>query len=1845
MTERDAHLQLLVDGTGGIRSIQAMEQALEKLAQKADKTQEAISKVGARKIQVSADLAGIQRATAAIKELHAQLGRIKPISVAVRGMESVARLSTGLSDLKKQIEQINSLSVGPRQTASPVAAGAGAGPAAPQAAPTPSSPARPPAAPVAAPPPPVRSAPRPIPTAAPGTSGPENQEAIRQQIRFANERIALARRVARIEMASVEETMAFRRRMLEQQRTEESRRRTPAAPRVVLGDPDTASPRQTMAFQSRMQAQQNRTTGRDSGQMDRIRAAAEAENIRRDQAAYDAMRREAEAENRARSQSSRQYTRMRAAAEAENISRDQRAYDNMRREAEAENARRNQDLRRYTGMRAAAEAENIRRDQQAYARMRAEAEAENARRTRESRRYAAMRAQAEAENVRFDRQAMAATRAEAEAENRSRERAARQASSQRAKADRERRSNMVPSSSSSFVGPMPETRRQVQQRQETAKAATYDASVAIEQSMKKLSGLAMPKFDTGLAVKHAEKLSDAFAKVGSSVANMNSAIAGLGIIAVGQSIARAGMAMESLRKGLDVASGSSAQGAVEMDRLRKETDRLGVDLQHTGKEYVNFVAAVKGGNVDAEKAKDSFFAVAQAMSVLGRSPESASRAFKALEQFASKGQVMSEELKGQLAEQLPGAFAIAAKSLGMSAEELGNSMSNGAVSANQLFAVFGDAVRGNFAIAGDRVDSATASFTRFNNALFEIKATIANGGFLKGLADGADQLAAFLKSDIGQETANQLGGALKSAIDTLIGGLKLLIENAEVAKAAFLGLVGLAVGKWVMGIAAAVGELAVQFALLARFMMAHPLFAVASVALAGAAAIYTWSKAVSQVTKAQLEHNKAVKDLKQHQEKLNALVKSNGSQDEIAAHRAAITAIRDRAREEQKRYDDNIKKAKELRKYEESMSKTGLGAETGGLGPGGGDIAAWLMPERYSQGSSIDVEKQRREMQLARQREQAAQRALLAGQPGFTGRQTGAGTQSAINDRPMAENLIRSLAEVERLIAEQEKLASAFEKSAAAAAEIKSELEMASKIKEFDGKVSAEGLEQLKAKYQELRDVKEQVAAGPILQEMRQSISDLEALSSAHNRGVDAANAERIAQDARNKVVEAGIRVSSDAANEIFRLAQAHEQAAQSEFMSGQRAQVDRNIQREQRLTDVLVNKAGTPRIAGQGELKMADTLAERGIQYNPEDGRPTVENAEKRATVVAGGQEEVVKVTEQRKRTNAELEIELSSMTKIAALERGRSEGKARQAGELRALIDLRKELGNVEMKDLTPEDKKFVELRGKQAAEQFKITQGNRVGGSRAAPQDIYGEKLRELNESIEAEKGLAAAQMQGAEATEAQIRKQSIMNQVHSLSEKLTSAQKAKLEELIGTLYDAKTASAFEGAKMDLRDEIGQIQAMTAAELQSAEAANIEAIAQEARQRAIELNGVANAAEVKSLQDLMAARLRANQEREIAQGTRANRDVITELEEEREALKLVGVERIRRLGQLQAEQELRSRGTPRDTKGADAFVESGGNRAVEEYNDAQIRSIDSAERSIGAVHNQTIALGLLGEAHVRRSAELQMEAQLIEQNGSATDDFSQKQITLAGDLAVATDQMNRQNDALRQLANSGLTFNEMMRSVAHDGLMSMEDALVDIITGTKGVKEAFADMAKSIAADLARMAIRQAITVPLAMGLNSLFMGGAAAAPAFGGFASAASVGPIAWSHTGGIVGKESTKTAIGDLSVFSNAPRYHTGKPGSVKAPAIKAGEVPTILKRDEGVFTPQQMAKLAPAGSGGGSSPTIVLSPTIHVTQPQGATEEQGQKFGKGIVREMQAMVDERINHAFRPGGIRNQSGY
>ena len=161
-------------------------------------------------------------------------------------------------------------------------------------------------------------------------------------------------------------------------------------------------------------------------------------------------------------------------------------------------------------------------------------------------------------------------------------------------------------------------------------------------------------------------------------------------------------------------------------------------------------------------------------------------------------------------------------------------------------------------------------------------------------------------------------------------------------------------------------------------------------------------------------------------------------------------------------------------------------------------------------------------------------------------------------------------------------------------------------------------------------------------------------------------------------------------------------------------------------------------------------------------------------------------------------------------------------------------------------------------------------------------------------------------------------------------------------------------------------------------------------------------------------------------------------------------------------------------------------------------------------------------------------------------------------------------------------------------------MEDALTDFVaTG----KADFSSLADSIIADLARIAVRQAILGPLAQALGGLF-GGPAAAPAGAGKA-----GFFGVLHAGGVAGGAGAVRSV-DPFAFAGAPRLHRG--------GLAGDEVPAILRRGEGVFTPEQMRAL---GQGGPRQVTVVVrnESGAPVAAEQATAEVDGDRLVVGVL--------------------------
>ncbi|MDN3273395.1 tape measure protein [Frankia sp. RB7] len=213
----------------------------------------------------------------------------------------------------------------------------------------------------------------------------------------------------------------------------------------------------------------------------------------------------------------------------------------------------------------------------------------------------------------------------------------------------------------------------------------------------------------------------------------------------GKEIVDAGMQMQALQNRMVAATGDVKVAADAMAFARAESERLGLSFQTVAGSFASFSASALRSGLNLKQTKDIFSSVAEASTALHLSTEQSASAFLALEQMASKGTVQMQELKLQLAQAIPGAFEIMAKSMGVSVGQLNEMMSKGQVLATDVLPKFGEELHREF---GDRAvvsaDSAQAAFNRFNNAIFDLKANLAGGGFLDTVTEATKRLTNLL---------------------------------------------------------------------------------------------------------------------------------------------------------------------------------------------------------------------------------------------------------------------------------------------------------------------------------------------------------------------------------------------------------------------------------------------------------------------------------------------------------------------------------------------------------------------------------------------------------------------------------------------------------------------------------------------------------------------------------------------------------------------------------------------------------------------------------------------------------------------------------------------------------------------------------------------------------------------------------------------------------------------------------------------------------------------------------------------------------------------------------------------
>ena len=98
--------------------------------------------------------------------------------------------------------------------------------------------------------------------------------------------------------------------------------------------------------------------------------------------------------------------------------------------------------------------------------------------------------------------------------------------------------------------------------------------------------------------------------------------------------------------------------------LAKMSYYYGQNILVLTERYIKFRAASQQANLSSKETLKIFDSAAKASAVLALSADEVNGVFLALEQMLSKGKVITEELRRQLGERLPGAFGIMADAIG-----------------------------------------------------------------------------------------------------------------------------------------------------------------------------------------------------------------------------------------------------------------------------------------------------------------------------------------------------------------------------------------------------------------------------------------------------------------------------------------------------------------------------------------------------------------------------------------------------------------------------------------------------------------------------------------------------------------------------------------------------------------------------------------------------------------------------------------------------------------------------------------------------------------------------------------------------------------------------------------------------------------------------------------------------------------------------------------------------------------------------------------------------------------------------------------------------------------------------
>lgn len=313
----------------------------------------------------------------------------------------------------------------------------------------------------------------------------------------------------------------------------------------------------------------------------------------------------------------------------------------------------------------------------------------------------------------------------------------------------------------------------------------------------------------GDASGSAATLEGALRKVRNEVAMLTASYTGLqGAMQLGNNVIETAVKNQQFMSQISNAVGQDAtKQAKEWEFVNKLSERWGLNLQQTSSDYARFaVSMVKSGRT-VEEAHSLFENMAIIGTANNLNTDEFHRYVVAIDQMISQGQVMSEELKTQAGNVLPGAWELWATVLNKTTQGFAQKVKNGFYGIDAV-------LQANKSIAADALKAAdnaskgiSAARNRMENAKTAFYTQIGKSGFIDAYAQLLERLTKLLKSDESGRFANAIGKAFTTAANAA----KFLLENIDTVIEVLKVLATVMITKKILGFAGTLKDIATAF--------------------------------------------------------------------------------------------------------------------------------------------------------------------------------------------------------------------------------------------------------------------------------------------------------------------------------------------------------------------------------------------------------------------------------------------------------------------------------------------------------------------------------------------------------------------------------------------------------------------------------------------------------------------------------------------------------------------------------------------------------------------------------------------------------------------------------------------------------------------------------------------------------------------------------------------------------------------------------------------------------------------------------------------------------------------------